>query len=74
MNFSTYKMNDASFKVIGSLRPAAIKFANLLLTLDNIYTVRLDCSGGLALVSPPFERCPKSNELNALSLEHEASF
>jgi hypothetical protein len=35
--------------------------------------VRLECSGGLALASPPFERCPKGNKLNALSLEQEAS-
>jgi hypothetical protein len=28
--------DDASFKVIDSLRPAAIKFADHLLTLDNL--------------------------------------
>jgi hypothetical protein len=36
-------------------------------------TVRLECNGGLALASPPFERCPEGNKLNALSLEQEAS-
>ena len=35
--------DDASFKVIGSLRPAAIKFANHLLTLDNV----LHCALGM---------------------------
>jgi hypothetical protein len=36
-------------------------------------TVRLECSGGLALASPPFERCTEGNKLNALSLEQKAS-
>ena len=35
--------DDTSFKVIGSLRPAAIKFANHLLTLDNV----LNCALGM---------------------------
>jgi hypothetical protein len=33
----------------------------------------LEFSGGLALASPPFERCPEGNELNALSHEQDAS-
>jgi len=35
--------------------------------------VSLESSGGLALASPPFERFPEGNELNALSHEQEAS-
>ena len=35
--------------------------------------MNLECSGGLALASPPFERCPEGNELNALPHEQEAS-
>jgi hypothetical protein len=35
--------DDASFKVIRSLRPAAIKCANHLLTLDNV----LHCAPGM---------------------------
>ena len=39
--------DDASFKVIGSLRPAAIKCANHLLTLDNV----LHCALGMQRLS-----------------------
>ena len=34
--------DDASFKVIGSSRPAAIKCANHLLTLDNVLNCALE--------------------------------
>jgi hypothetical protein len=37
------KHDDASYKVIDSLRPAAIKCANHLLTLDNV----LHCALGM---------------------------
>ena len=60
--------------MIDSLRRTAIKCANQLLTLDNMLHCELGKeSGGLALASPPFERCPEGNKLNALSLEQEAS-
>ena len=65
--------DDARFNVIGSLRPAAIKLQITRLRSTMCCTVRLECSGRLALASPPFERCPEGSELNALSLEQEAS-
>jgi hypothetical protein len=66
--------DDASFKVIGSLRGTAIKCVSINCLRSTICcTVSLEFSGGLALASPPFERFPEGNKLNALSLQQEAS-